>query len=142
MYKKTSRINKLPQYLYVNFVRFYWKQESASAGTAATKAKILRNVAFPRILDVFEFCTPELQGSLNHGRELETKIRAEEDAKALGAREEEDKKKGEEMKGEEKKGGDVQMKDEEEKKGEEKPKAVGALAKAALEKQRIKEHDE
>jgi len=137
LYKKTSRINKLPQYLYVNFVRFYWKQESASAGTAATKAKILRNVAFPRILDVFEFCTPELQGSLNHGRELEAKIRADEDAKALGG-----KTKEEEKKGEEKKGGDVQMKDEEEKKGEEKPKAVGALAKAALEKQRIKEHDE
>lgn len=34
------------------------------------------------------------------------------------------------------------MKDEEEKKGEEKPKLVGALAKAAKEKQQIKEHDE
>ena len=34
------------------------------------------------------------------------------------------------------------MKDEEEKKGGEKPKLVGALAKAAKEKQRVKEHDE
>ena len=105
-----------------------------SAGTEATKAKILRNVAFPKVLDIWEFCTDELKASLNHGRELEEKMRAEEDAKALeGKTAEEEEKKG---------GGDVQMKDEEEKKGEEKPKLVGALAKAAKEKQRVKEHDE
>ena len=54
-----------------------------SAGTEATKAKILRNVAFPKVLDIWEFCTDELKASLNHGRELEEKMRAEEDAKAL-----------------------------------------------------------
>ena len=76
IYEREQRINRLPQYLNVNFVRFYWKGASATAGTEATKAKILRNVAFPRILDVFELCSDELQESLNHGRKLEEKIRA------------------------------------------------------------------
>lgn len=34
-------------------VRFFWKDKSAVAGTEATKAKILRNVCFPKVLDVF-----------------------------------------------------------------------------------------
>ena len=76
IYEREQKINCLPQYLNVNFVRFYWKGASATAGTEATKAKILRNVAFPRILDVFELCSDELQESLNHGRKLEEKIRA------------------------------------------------------------------
>ena len=42
IYQKTSKINKLPSYLTVHFVRFYWKKESASSGTKAGKAKILR----------------------------------------------------------------------------------------------------
>ena len=68
-------------------MRFYWKGASASAGTEATKAKILRNVAFPKVLDIWEFCTDELKASLNHGRELEEKIRAEQDAAALEGKE-------------------------------------------------------
>ena len=63
---------------------------------------------------------------------MEEKIRAAEDAKALAGKQEEEKKREQ--------GGDVEMKDEEEKK--EKPKMVGALAKAAKENQKIKEHDE
>lgn len=42
IYTKTSKINKLPSYLTVHFVRFYWKKESATSGTKAGKAKILR----------------------------------------------------------------------------------------------------
>ena len=65
-------------------MRFYWKQESASAGTTAQKAKILKNVAFPKVLDIWEFCTDELKASLDQGRQFEAKLRAEEDEKALG----------------------------------------------------------
>lgn len=42
VYFKQSKINKLPSYLTVHFVRFYWKKESQSTGTKAGKAKILR----------------------------------------------------------------------------------------------------
>jgi len=83
IYDKTSKINKLPQYLYINFVRFYWKQSSASAGAEAQKAKILKNVAYPKLLDIWEFCTDELKASLNEGRKFEEKLREEEDTKAL-----------------------------------------------------------
>ena len=48
VYHKVSRINKLPSYMTVHFVRFYWKKESVTSGTKAGKAKILRNVAFPK----------------------------------------------------------------------------------------------
>jgi len=40
-------------------------------------------VAFPKILDVYEFCSEELKKSLDLGREFETKLREEEDNKRL-----------------------------------------------------------
>lgn len=73
LYQKTSTISKLPSYLVVQMVRFFWKDKSAVAGTDATKAKILRNVAFPRVLDVFTLCSEKLQKQLDFGRELEKK---------------------------------------------------------------------
>ena len=77
-YKKTTRISKLPQYLVVQKVRFFWKQASALANTKAQKTKILRSVAFPKILDVYEFCNDELKASLDVGRDMESEMRAKE----------------------------------------------------------------
>jgi len=42
------------------------------AGTDAGKAKILRSVLYPKVWDIFEFCSDELKTSLLQGRELET----------------------------------------------------------------------
>jgi ubiquitin carboxyl-terminal hydrolase 14 len=64
-------------------VRFYWKKESSFAGTKAGKAKILRNVSFPKVLDIYDFCTDELKKSLDVGREFERKLREEEDNRRL-----------------------------------------------------------
>lgn len=83
IYTKKSSINKLPSYLTVQFVRFYWKQASEASGTESGKAKILRSVSFPKVLDVFEFCSTELRKSLQLGRDFERKIREEEDNQAL-----------------------------------------------------------
>lgn len=55
----------------VQFMRFYWKQESNVGGTKAGRAKILRSVAFPRVLDVYNYCSDDLRKSLDQGRELE-----------------------------------------------------------------------
>ena len=52
-------------------------------GTKAGKAKILRSVMYPKILDLYNFCSPDLKKSLNHGREFEAKIREEEDKNRL-----------------------------------------------------------
>ena len=100
IYFKQSKINKLPSYLTVHFVRFYWKKESSLSGTKAGKAKILRNVSFPKVLDIYELCTDDLKKSLDVGREFERKIREEEDAKRLSGKDEE------------KKDGDVEMKED------------------------------
>jgi len=78
IYKKTQQISKLPGYLCIQMVRFIWKQASSAAGTKAVKAKILRSVTFPKILDVYELCTPELQRELDVGRDMEKQIRERE----------------------------------------------------------------
>jgi len=79
IYFRQSKVNSLPSYLTIHFVRFYWKKESKQSGTKAGKAKILRNVAFPKVLDLYEFCTTDLKKSLDIGREFERKQREEED---------------------------------------------------------------
>ncbi|KAF9953323.1 Ubiquitin carboxyl-terminal hydrolase 14 [Mortierella alpina] len=60
VYSKSQRISRLPAYLTVNFVRFFWKTD------AQVKAKILRKVKFPFDLDASQFCTPELQAKLTN----------------------------------------------------------------------------
>ena len=72
-----------PKYLCVNFMRFYWKQASAAAGTEAGKAKILRSVLFPKVFDIFDFCSDELKQSLLQGRALEIANREREDNERL-----------------------------------------------------------
>lgn len=58
LYTKTSRINRLPAYLTIQFVRFHYK------GNVQTNAKLLRDVKFSLILDVHDLCTKELQDKL------------------------------------------------------------------------------
>ena len=55
VWTKKSQISRLPKYLVVHFVRFYWKRESGK------KAKILRKIKFPMEFDTTEFCTEELK---------------------------------------------------------------------------------
>jgi ubiquitin carboxyl-terminal hydrolase 14 len=131
----TQRMNNLPPYLVVNLVRFFWKKESSTAGTSAGKAKILRSVSFPVVLDVYDICSEELQKSLDHGRKFEAKLREEHDNKILSGIEEEAKKE-EAKKEEDKKDKDVEMEEEkkgvqteEEKKTTKKPKVIEATIK-------------
>lgn len=64
VFNKSSKINKLPSYLAVQFVRFYWKKESNVGGTKAGKAKILRSVMYPKVFDLYSFCTDNLKKKL------------------------------------------------------------------------------
>jgi len=34
-----------------------WREKDVGTNTDAGKAKILRNVAFPKVLDLFDFCS-------------------------------------------------------------------------------------
>jgi len=81
-------------------VRFYWKAESAVGGTKAGKAKILRSVAYPRVLDLYNYCSDSLKSSLNHGREMDAKLRAAEDAERLEGKKAEAEKSDKMVKGE------------------------------------------
>ncbi|XP_049848547.1 ubiquitin carboxyl-terminal hydrolase 14-like [Schistocerca gregaria] len=66
-YSKVSRISKLPYYLVIHFLRFYWKQEVK--GGAGKRTKILRPIEFPFDLDMYEFCTDELKEKVSAKRE-------------------------------------------------------------------------
>lgn len=57
-FAKTSSISKLPHVLIAQFVRFAWRQDTQQ------KAKVLRRVEFPFVLDVYDMCAPELQAAL------------------------------------------------------------------------------
>jgi len=75
-YVRTSKISRLPPYLTVHFLRFLWKPKEA------VKAKITRPVEFSLTLDVYKYCTPELQAQLlpnrdDPGKKLEEKMDVE-----------------------------------------------------------------
>lgn len=70
VYIKTSRISRLPAYLIIQFVRFYFKEKES------INAKILKDVKFALSLDVFDLCTSELQKNLIPMR---TKFQEQED---------------------------------------------------------------
>lgn len=53
IFENSKKISKLPEYLTVQFVRFFWKKSTGK------KSKILRKVQFPFQLDVSDLLTPE-----------------------------------------------------------------------------------
>ncbi|XP_063075397.1 ubiquitin carboxyl-terminal hydrolase 14 [Engraulis encrasicolus] len=55
LYIKTSNLSRLPAYLTVQMVRFFYKEKES------VNAKVLKDVKFPLMLDVYELCTKELQ---------------------------------------------------------------------------------
>lgn len=71
-YLKTSKISRLPAYLSINFIRFFYKEKNS------INAKILKDVKFPFSLDLYDLCTPELQAKL---MPLRQKFKEVEDGK-------------------------------------------------------------
>jgi len=55
LYIKSSKVSRLPAYLTVQMVRFFYKEKES------VNAKVLKDVKFPLMLDVYELCTSELQ---------------------------------------------------------------------------------
>lgn len=71
-YRQTSKISRLPKYLPVHYVRFFWKTN------VNKKAKILRRVTFPHELDCVEYCTDDLRKKLLPVRDKVRELRKEE----------------------------------------------------------------
>jgi ubiquitin carboxyl-terminal hydrolase 14 len=76
VWKKESKVDRLPKYLCIQFMRFYWKQTPESRDHTGVKCKMLRQVTFQDTFDVYDHCSDRLQTILKVGRE---KALAEED---------------------------------------------------------------
>jgi len=129
IWSRTQRIARLPPVIAVQFGRFYWKQTPDSQDHAGVKCKVMKPVAFSGTLDVYEFCTEEIQKVLKKARD---KALAEEEdriAKRLRGEKEGD---GEAMDAsEEGKDGEAKEEEKETASGEDKDDGDEAL-KAAL----------
>ena len=78
VWTRSQRMARLPPYLAVQFGRFFWKATPDSADHAGVKCKVMKPVAFTGRLDVYDFCTQEIQDVLRAARKKA--LRAEEDA--------------------------------------------------------------
>ena len=72
IYTKTSQISRLPKYLPVHFVRFFWKKD------VGKKAKIMKKVTFTEELDMTEYCTDDLRKRLVPVRDRVRDLRKDE----------------------------------------------------------------
>ena len=78
LWKRTQRISRLPQILVVQFGRFYWKATPDSQDHPnGVKCKVMKPVAFTTTLDVYEFCSGDIQKVLKKHRDAA--IKAEEE---------------------------------------------------------------
>ncbi|KAK9810249.1 hypothetical protein WJX72_007323 [[Myrmecia] bisecta] len=105
VFEGSSVITRLPAYLTVQMVRFFFKAD------VQQKAKILRKVTFPLVLDLLEFASEDLKAQLKGPREAAQEV---EDKKAGLAKDANNKRKAEAAAGETSKAdaeGDTEMKD-------------------------------
>lgn len=72
-YQLTKRISRLPKYLTVHYVRFFWRRDTQK------NSKILRKVIFPKELDVADLCTEDLKQRIVPVREKLQEILKEEE---------------------------------------------------------------
>uniref|UniRef100_A0A668A9H2 Ubiquitin carboxyl-terminal hydrolase n=1 Tax=Myripristis murdjan TaxID=586833 RepID=A0A668A9H2_9TELE len=82
LYIKSSKLSRLPAYLTVQMVRFFYKEKES------VNAKVLKDVKFPLMLDVYELCTPELQEKMlpvrSKFKEIEDKKLERQQQKQIG----------------------------------------------------------
>jgi ubiquitin carboxyl-terminal hydrolase 14 len=72
-YTRVSRISRLPKYLPIHLVRFFWRKDTQK------KAKILRKITFAHEIDISEFCSDELRQKLIPVRDKMRDLRKEEE---------------------------------------------------------------
>ena len=82
-YTRTSRISKLPPVLVVQFGRFYWKLTPNSQDHAGVKCKVMKPVGFSQTLDLYNFCSEDIQTKIKALRDIHAKEEEERVAKKL-----------------------------------------------------------
>lgn len=64
LFTKKAQMTNLPNYLIVQKIRFVWREADESS-KEGRKAKILRQVTFPKTLDVYEHCEDALKKKID-----------------------------------------------------------------------------
>jgi len=66
IWKREIKINRLPRYLCIQYVRFYWKTRTPTAHdpSTGTACKMKRRVQFTDQLDLFKFCNDEVKKNI------------------------------------------------------------------------------
>jgi ubiquitin carboxyl-terminal hydrolase 14 len=72
---------ELPPFLFIQMARFGYKAKNELSGVDATRVKHVRKCAFSPTLDVFDYCSPEMQDVLKVGRLKSQQKKEEEDAR-------------------------------------------------------------
>jgi len=80
LYTTKSRATRLPKYVVTQLVRFYYKQDTQQ------RAKVLRPIKFPFMLDMHDYCTPDVQKKIQAYREKKLEKQREEEAEAKKAK--------------------------------------------------------
>lgn len=62
-YERTSTVTRLPKYVAINLIRFFYKTDKQCS------AKVLKDVKFPEALDLFDICDESLREKLKPMRE-------------------------------------------------------------------------
>merc|ERR1719242_1589073 len=111
IWKKTKAMSKLPKYIPVQLVRFFWKQKTQK------NAKILRKVIFPEKMDVYDFCSEDLKRAIEKYRKMKLEKEDREREKRQSVQAENEKKEDDKGKGKEAEDGNENV-DSEEVKGD------------------------
>lgn len=67
-YEVSKKITRLPKFLVVHFIRFFWRRDINK------KSKILRKVQFPFELDLSEFLDDSIKEEKNKNRDIIRKV--------------------------------------------------------------------
>jgi len=82
LFTKTAKLTRIPAYLTVDLIRFFYKEKEA------INAKILKDVKFTMVLDVSPYCTTKLQKKMSvyrdHFQAMEDRQKDETTAIKLG----------------------------------------------------------
>jgi len=67
VFSKTTKVTRLPAFLAVQMVRFFYK--AGKNGAAGVNAKILKEIKFQKVIDLKEVCSDELSTKIQKGRD-------------------------------------------------------------------------
>ena len=80
VWKRDTKISRLPRYLCVQYMRFYWKKREPTAmdPSVGTNCKMKRRVQFNDVIDMYKFCSPNLQKILKVARDAAVDLKEHE----------------------------------------------------------------